>query len=149
VRPWLARRTVGRRLQIRSQGLEDLLDRRPFQVICATVFAFCEHAPNKAALILSECGLSIQMLRSTEGRTLMTLPGMVELIALVTTVFVSGRKEGTFRDVDPISAREVFFGILEGTILGWLLASEPTGHYKASSARKVLAVVSRMIDGLR
>ena len=117
--------------------------------ICTAAFALYDEAPNKAALIFSECGLSIRMLRSTEGRTLMTLPGMTELIALVTAVFVSGRKEGTFRDIDPIAAREVFFGAIEGTILGWLLASEPTGHYKASSARKVLAVVSRMIDGLR
>lgn len=117
--------------------------------VSKTVYGLYRTEPDKVALIFSECGLSIRMLRGAEGRTLMSLPGMTRLVSLITDLFQQGLREGTMRAVDPIAAREAFFGILEGTILGWLLASDPSSSYKSASPAKSLVVIERMLRGLQ
>lgn len=116
--------------------------------VARTAFELFEADPDKAALIFSEGGLSIRMLRGSEGRTLMTLPGMVRLVERIDTLFDQGCRRGPFRGIDAVAAREAYFGIIEGTILGWLLSSEPGATYTSASARKVLNVLRRMLRGL-
>ena len=117
--------------------------------VLKAVFDLYGDEPEKIALIFSEGGLSIRMLKGSEGRTLMTLPGMIKLVDLFTGLFADGRKQGLFHGIDPVAAREVYFGIIEGTILGWLLSSDPAANYKSAPPRKVLDVVRRMLNGLR
>lgn len=116
--------------------------------LATAVFNLYAQEPDKVALIFSECGLSIRMLRGPEGQSLMALPGMTKLVAQVTQFFKDGIQEGTFSAVDPIAAREVFFGMIEGTILGWLLAAEPSSTYNASTPENTLVVIRRMLAGL-
>jgi AcrR family transcriptional regulator len=116
--------------------------------VARTAFELFEADPDKAALIFSEGGLSIRMLRGSEGRTLMTLPGMVRLVERIDALFDQGCRRGPFRGIDAVAAREAYFGIIEGTILGWLLSSEPGATYTSASARKVLNVLRRMLRGL-
>ena len=78
----------------------------------------------------------------------MTLPGMVRLIARVDELFERGCRQGPLRGIDPVAGREAYFGIIEGTILGWLLSSDPAAAYTSASARKVLNVLRRMLRGL-
>jgi AcrR family transcriptional regulator len=117
--------------------------------VLKTIFDLYDEEPEKIALIFSEGGLSIRMLKGSEGRTLMTLPGMIKLVDVFTELFASGRRQGLFREVDPVAAREVYFGIIEGVILGWLLSSEAGAGYKSASPKKVLDVVRKMLNGLR
>jgi AcrR family transcriptional regulator len=117
-------------------------------VVARTVFELYEAEPDKAALVFSEGGLSIRMLRGSEGRTLMTLPGMVRLVARIDELFERGCRHGPFRGIDPVAGREAYFGIIEGTILGWLLSSDAGAAYTSASARKMLNVLRRMLRGL-
>lgn len=116
--------------------------------IARTVFDLYETDPDKAALIFSEGGLSIRMLRGSEGRTLMTLPGMLRLVERIDAVFEQGCRRGPFRGIDAVAAREAYFGIIEGTILGWLLSTDASSGYASASARKMLNVLRRMLRGL-
>ncbi len=125
---------------------DDVVER--LVVVARTVFELFDADPDKAALIFSEGGLSIRMLRGSEGRTLMTLPGMLRLVERVDALFEQGCRRGPFRGVDAVAAREAYFGVIEGTILGWLLSSEPGAVYTSASARKVLNVLRRMLRGL-
>ena len=129
-----------------SADSDDVVER--LVVVARTVFELYDAEPDKAALIFSEGGLSICMLRGSEGRTLMTLPGMVRLIERVDALFQQGCRHGPFRGIDPVAGREAYFGIIEGTILGWLLSSYPGAGYTSASARKVLNVLRRMLCGL-
>jgi AcrR family transcriptional regulator len=117
-------------------------------LLVRVVFEMYEAQPEKVALIFSEGGLSIRMLKGSEGRTLMTLPGMLLLVDRVDALFVLGCRRGPFQGIDPVAAREAYFGIVEGTILGWLLSSEPSSRYTSASARKMLNVIRKMLDGL-
>ncbi len=117
-------------------------------LLMRVVFEMYEAQPEKVALIFSEGGLSIRMLKGSEGRTLMTLPGMQLLTERVGTLFAVGCRRGIFQGIDPVAAREAYFGIVEGTILGWLLSSEPGSRYTSASARKMLKVARKMLDGL-
>lgn len=117
-------------------------------LLVRVVFEMYEAQPEKVALIFSEGGLSIRMLKGSEGRTLMTLPGMLALVERVDVLFALGCRRGPFQGIDPVAAREAYFGIVEGTILGWLLSSEPSSRYTSASARKMLNVVRKMLDGL-
>jgi AcrR family transcriptional regulator len=116
--------------------------------IARAAFDLYEAEPNKAALIFSEGGLSIRMLEGSEGRTLMTLPGMLRLIGRVDALFTQGYRRGPFRGGDAVAARECYFGIIEGTILGWLLSRDPGAGYTSASGRKVLNVLRKMLRGL-
>jgi AcrR family transcriptional regulator len=117
-------------------------------LLLRVVFDMFDEQPEKVALIFSEGGLSIRMLKGAEGRTLMTLPGMVLLVERVTALFTQGCKSGLFVGIDPVAAREAWFGILEGTILGWLLSSDGSGGYTSASAKKMLNVTRKMLGGL-
>jgi AcrR family transcriptional regulator len=117
--------------------------------VLKTIFDLYEEEPEKVALIFSEGGLSIRMLKGSEGRTLMTLPGMIKMVDLFTGLFASGSRQGNFRDLDPVAAREIYFGIIEGVILGWILSSESDANYVSASPEKVLDVARRMLNGLR
>ena len=117
--------------------------------VLKAVFDLYDEEPEKVALIFSEGGLSIRMLKGSEGQSLMTLPGMIKLVDLFTGLFASGRAQGLFRRVDPIAAREVYFGIIEGVTLGWVLSSETNADYKSAPSKSVLDVVRRMLEGLR
>lgn len=112
------------------------------------VFDLYAAYPDKAALVFSEGGMSVYMLRGSQGRTLMTLPGMRRLIERVDALFAQGCRRGPFVGIDPVAAREAWFGIVEGTILGWLLSSDPHGGYTSASARKMLNVARKMLEGL-
>lgn len=118
-------------------------------IVLEAVFELYSSEPEKIALIFSEGGLSIRMLKGSEGQTLMTLPGMIKLVDRFTEQFAFGRKHGLFRDIDPVAAREIYFGIIEGTILGWLLSSDPAANYKSAKPAKILDLVRRMLNGLR
>ena len=126
-----------------SDAIEELL------AVVSAIFDLYDEEPEKIALIFSEGGLSIRMLKGSEGRTLMTLPGMLKLVDLFTGLFVSGQRQGHFQNIDAIAAREVCFGIVEGVILGWLLSSEPAGIYKSARKEEVLNIVRKMFNGLR
>jgi AcrR family transcriptional regulator len=117
--------------------------------VLKSIFDLYEEEPEKVALIFSEGGLSIRMLKGSEGRSLMTLPGMIKLVDLFTELFAAGRRQGLFRGVDPIAAREVYFGIIEGVTLGWVLSSETNADYKSAPSKMVLDVVRKMFEGLR
>jgi AcrR family transcriptional regulator len=117
--------------------------------VLKAIFDLYEEEPDKIALIFSEGGLSIRMLKGSEGRTLMTLPGMIKLVDLFTGLFESGGKQGLFRDLDPVAAREVYFGIIEGVILGWILSSQSDANYVSAPPEKVLDITRRMLNGLR
>lgn len=117
-------------------------------LLLRVIFEMYAVAPDKVALVFSEGGLSVYMLKGSQGRTLMTLPGMRRLVERVDALFVQGCRRGPFVGIDPVAAREAWFGIVEGTVLGWLLASEPGGGYTAASARKMLNVARKMLDGL-
>lgn len=112
------------------------------------VFDLYAAHPDKAALVFSEGGMSVYMLRGSQGRTLMTLPGMRRLIERVDALFAQGCRRGPFVGIDPVAAREAWFGIVEGSILGWLLSSDPDGGYTSASARKMLNVARKMLEGL-
>jgi AcrR family transcriptional regulator len=112
------------------------------------VFEMYDTQPDKVALIFSEGGLSLRMLKGSQGHTLMTLPGMQRLVERVDTLFAQGCRRGAFVGIDPVAAREAWFGIVEGTILGWVLSSGPAGQYTSASARKMLKVARKMLDGL-
>lgn len=105
--------------------------------------------PDKVALVFSECGLSLAMLQGPEGRTLMALPGMVRLVDQFTEPFTSGIARGELLRIDPIAGREVFFGVIEGTILGWLLSSDRASGYASASPSAVLEVLGHMLSGLK
>lgn len=117
--------------------------------VLKAIFDLYDEEPEKVALIFSEGGLSIRMLKGSEGRSLMTLPGMIRLVDVFTELFASGRRQGVFHGVDPIAAREVYFGIVEGVTLGWVLSSETNADYKSAPSKSVLDVVRRMLEGLR
>jgi AcrR family transcriptional regulator len=117
-------------------------------LLLRVVFDMFEDQPEKVALIFSEGGLSIRMLRGAEGRTLMTLPGMLRLVERVTALFSQGCKSGLFVGIDAVAAREAWFGILEGSILGWLLSNGGSGAYTSASAKKMLNVSRKMLIGL-
>ena len=117
--------------------------------VLKAIFDLYDEEPEKIALIFTEDGLSIRMLKGSEGRTLMTLPGMIRLVDLFTELFASGSRQGLFRDLDPVAAREIYFGIIEGVILGWILSSESHANYVSASPEKVLDVARRMLNGLR
>jgi AcrR family transcriptional regulator len=117
-------------------------------LLARVVFEMFEAQPDKVALIFSEGGLSIRMLRGSEGHTLMTLPGMLRLVERVDAPFALGCRRGRFRGIDAVAAREAFFGILEGTILGWLLSSSVSSQYTSASVRKMLNVTRKMLLGL-
>lgn len=125
---------------------EAVVDR--LALMLRVVFDMYAASPDKVALIFSEGGLSVYMLRGTQGHTLMTLPGMRRLLERVDALFTLGCRRGTFLGIDPVAGREAWFGIAEGTILGWLLASTPEGSYTAASARKMLKVARKMLEGL-
>jgi len=108
---------------------------------------YAEH-PDKVALTFSEGGLSVYMLKGSQGHTLMTLPGMLRLVEQVDALFAQGCRRGPFVGIDPVAGREAWFGIVEGTILGWLLSADPAGGYTSASARKMLKVARKMLDGL-
>ena len=112
------------------------------------VFDLYADEPDKVALTFSEGGLSVYMLKGSQGHTLMNLPGMQRLVERVEALFALGCRRGTFVGIDPVAGREAWFGLVEGTILGWLLSSSPAGQYTAVSARKMLKVARKMIDGL-
>jgi AcrR family transcriptional regulator len=117
-------------------------------LLMRVVFELYAEQPDKVALTFSEGGLSIYMLRGSQGRTLMTLPGMQRLVERVDALFALGCRRGPFVGIDPVAGREAWFGLVEGTILGWLLSSSPEGEYTAASARKMLKVARKMLDGL-
>ncbi|MCW5664987.1 MAG: TetR/AcrR family transcriptional regulator [Piscinibacter sp.] len=117
-------------------------------LLLRVVFDMYAAHPDKAALVFSEGGLSVYMLRGSAGRTLMTLPGMLRLVERVDALFAQGCRRGPFVGIDPVAGREAWFGIVEGAILGWLLASAPEGHYSSASARKILNVARKMLLGL-
>ena len=73
--------------------------------VLKAVFDLYDEEPEKIVLIFSEGGLSIRMLKGSEGQSLMTLPGMVKLVDLFTELFTSGRRRGLFRDVSIQSRR--------------------------------------------
>jgi AcrR family transcriptional regulator len=131
---------------VAADAAADVIER--LVVVARTVFELYDAEPDKAGLVFSEGGLSIRMLRGSEGRTLMTLPGMRKLVERIDALFEQGCRRGPFRGIDAVAAREAYFGIIEGTILGWLLSSEPGAGYKSASARKVLNVLRRMLHGL-
>lgn len=112
------------------------------------VFDMYATHPDKVALVFSEGGLSLYMLRGSHGSTLMTLPGMRRLLERVDTLFAQGCRRGPFIGIDPVAGREAWFGLVEGTILGWLLASSADGQYTSASARKMLKVAGKMLEGL-
>ena len=117
-------------------------------LLIRVVFDMYETHPEKVALIFSEGGLSIRMLKGSQGRTLMTLPGMLQLVELIDTLCAQGCRRGAFSGVDPVAVRESWFGIVEGAILGWLLSSNPAAEYTSVSARKMLKVATKMFAGL-
>jgi AcrR family transcriptional regulator len=130
----------------RAPAEDDDVER--LMVLLQVVFDMFEDEPEKVALIFSEGGLSLRMLKGAQGQTLMTLPGMLRLVERVSALFVLGCKRGTFKGIDPVAAREAYFGIIEGTILGWLLSSGSSGHYTSASAKKMLNVTRKMLTGL-
>lgn len=117
-------------------------------LLMRVVFDMYATHPDKVALVFSEGGLSLYMLRGSHGSTLMTLPGMLRLLERVDSLFVQGCRRGPFVGIDPVAGREAWFGLVEGTILGWLLASSADGQYTSASARKMLKVASKMLEGL-
>lgn len=125
---------------------EAVVDR--LTLLLRVIFEMYAAAPDKVALIFSEGGLSLYMLKGSEGHTLMTLPGMRRLLERVDALFALGCRRGPFVGIDPVAGREAWFGIVEGTILGWLLSSAPEGGYSAASARKMLNVARKMLQGL-
>jgi AcrR family transcriptional regulator len=139
---------IGGALSAMPKGKADDAVERLLAVLKA-IFGLYDEEPEKVALIFSEGGLSIRMLKGSEGRSLMTLPGMTKLVDLFTELFAAGRRQGQFRGVDPIAAREIYFGIIEGVTLGWVLSGETKAQYESAPSRKVLAVVRRMLNGLR
>ncbi len=116
--------------------------------VLKSVLELYHETPDKIALIFSEGGLSIRMLRGSQGRTLMTLPGMLKLVDRITALFSKGRQQGTFRGVDPVAAREIYFGLIEGVILGWLLSSDSAAPYRSAAPKKVLVAARMMLGGL-
>lgn len=117
-------------------------------LLMRVVFDMYATHPDKVALVFSEGGLSLYMLRGSHGSTLMTLPGMLRLLERVDSLFAQGCRRGPFVGIDPVAGREAWFGLVEGTILGWLLASSAEGRYTSASARKMLKVASKMLEGL-
>lgn len=117
-------------------------------LLLRVVFDMYAAHPDKVALVFSEGGLSVYMLKGSAGRTLMTLPGMLRLVERVDALFALGCRRGPFVGIDPVAGREAWFGIVEGAILGWLLASAPEGNYSSASARKILNVARKMLLGL-
>jgi AcrR family transcriptional regulator len=117
-------------------------------LLIGVVFELYGEHPDKVALTFSEGGLSVYMLKGSQGRTLMTLPGMLRLVERVDAMFAQGCRRGAFVGIDPVAGREAWFGLVEGTILGWLLSSDPAGGYTSASARKMLKVARKMLTGL-
>ena len=116
-----------------SAAPDDIVER--LVVVARTVFELYDAEPDKAALIFSEGGLSIRMLRGSEGRTLMTLPGMVRLVERIDTLFQQGCRHGPFRGIDPVAGREAYFGIIEGTILAGCCPATRRGLHVRVSAQ--------------
>lgn len=118
------------------------------RMLARVVFDMFGAHPDKVALIFSEGGLSICMLKGTQGHTLMTLPSMRRLVERVDAPFAVGCRRGRFKGIDAVAASEAFFGIIEGTILGWLLSSSPASQYTSASVRQMLNVTRKMLLGL-
>lgn len=142
----LQRRTDAALAASRAPADEEVIER--LLLLMRVVFEMYQDQPDRVALIFTEGGLSIRMLKGAQGRTLMTLPGMVRLVELVTALFAQGCKNGPFKGIDPVAAREAWIGILEGTVLGWMLSSDGSGSYTSASAKKMLNVARKMLVGL-
>jgi len=134
-------------MEAKTRDVHDPVDR--LMAIAATIFGCYEIEQNKIALIFTENGLSVTMLKGSEGQAVMDLPGLNRWIDRVTEPFRVGVGSGALSPIDPIAARELYLGMIEGTILGWLLSDDPRASYQSTSKENIVVAMRKLLEGLR
>ncbi len=134
-------------MEEQTPDLRDPVDH--LMAIAEAVLGCYETEQNRVALIFTENGLSVTMLKGSDGQAVMDLPGLHRWVDRVTEPFSVGVESGVLSPIDPIAARELYFGMIEGTILGWLLSDDPRANYQSTSKTSILEAMRKMLEGLR
>jgi hypothetical protein len=137
-----------------NAAIEQALKDSKFDVAAALCAAFVailhlyKSDRGKVCMVFTENGLSVSMLKGPEGKGIIGMSEMMELINRFDELFEAGRVSGKFPQLCVPAAREAFIGMIEGTILGWLLAEASEPDYHVATVSEMQEIMARFLHGL-